>query len=36
MVIEKWVESFDSKRVNNFFYADSQKKDPILVQDIQL
>lgn len=31
LVIEKWVESFDSKRVNNFFYADAKQRDPKLI-----
>jgi hypothetical protein len=28
LIIQKWVESFDSKNINDFFYQDDNKKDP--------
>ena len=31
LVIEKWIESFDSKRVNTFFYSEEMKRDPRMI-----
>lgn len=27
LIIQKWVESFDSKNINDFFYQEDNKKD---------
>ena len=34
LLIEKWVESFDSTKVNNFFYSEAKHRDPILIEQI--
>ena len=36
LVISKWIESFDSQNVNDFFKKDSTLKDPMMVQNVQM
>lgn len=28
LIIQKWVESFDSQNINDFFYQEDSSKDP--------
>ncbi len=35
LVVEKWIEKFDSKNVNSFFYSEDLKRDPKMVLEVQ-
>ena len=35
LIIQKWVESFNSQNINDFFYQDDNKKDPIKISQVQ-
>lgn len=36
LVISKWVESFDSQNINDFYFEDSGKKDPNSIHTVQM
>ena len=36
LVIWKWVESFDSQNINDFYFAESQKNDPKQIHKVQM
>lgn len=36
LVISKWVESFDSQNINDFYFEDAGKKDPHAIHTVQM
>lgn len=34
LLVEKWVESFDSQKVNSFFHSEAKHRDPVLIEQV--
>jgi len=35
LLVSKWIESFDSKNINDFFNTEDNKKDPKMISQVQ-